>query len=79
MDFSPDNGAGWRERISPELRNFGIGILNPCNKPTTIGIETVQTSEKYNNDLRTHNYVAAKEFAKPICGVDLRLVHKADF
>ena len=34
MDRVPDGGEGWRRMISPVLRDMGIGVLDPCNKPT---------------------------------------------
>lgn len=79
MDFSPDNGREWRENIIPLLRDNGIGVLNPCNKPTLIGNESEEERKKYKENLNNNNFNEVKKFAKPIVGVDLRLVHKADF
>lgn len=33
MDRVPDRGTVWRDMMIPELRNRGIGVLNPLEKP----------------------------------------------
>ena len=34
-----DGGVTWRNIISDKLKNVGIGVLNPCNKPTEFAKE----------------------------------------
>ena len=39
MDRVPDGGVGWRVHISKKLQEMGIGVLNPCDKPTSFAKE----------------------------------------
>lgn len=36
MDYATDKGAGWRLEITPFLHSLNVGVLNPCDKPTTL-------------------------------------------
>ena len=42
MDRVPDGGEGWRRMITPVLRDMGIGVLDPCNKPTDFAEENAE-------------------------------------
>ncbi len=33
MDRVPDGGTGWRNAITPTLKELGIEVLDPCDKP----------------------------------------------
>lgn len=33
IDKSNDYGRGWRNNMTEFLQNYGIGVLNPCDKP----------------------------------------------
>ena len=39
MDRVLDRGNGWRDDITPFLKNLGTIIFNPIKKPTAIGQE----------------------------------------
>ena len=79
MDCAPDNGMGWREQMAPRLRQLGIGILNPCDKPTDLASETPQDKLKLNEAITNNDYNTLVKMTKGIVGVDLRMVHKSDF
>ena len=42
MDRVPDGGEGWRRMITPVLRDIGVGVLDPCNKPTKFAEENAE-------------------------------------
>lgn len=33
IDYATDLGVGWRQQIKPELKNLGMLIIDPTNKP----------------------------------------------
>ena len=39
MDRVDDGGVEWRREISPKLKDMGLGVLDPCNKPTDFAPE----------------------------------------
>ena len=73
MDNSPDGGVGWREELSPILKNMGIGVLNPCSKPCFDNKEDNNFRKQIQSlkDLGDFNQV--KNFMKDIVGYDLRM------
>ena len=79
MDRVPDGGTEWREHISKRLKNWGIGVFNPCDKPSNFAEENeeTRTAIEYHKDSRNYEAVAAT--MKPICSVDLRMVDVAHF
>ena len=44
MDRVADGGVTWRRNLTPKLKDMGIGVLDPCKKPTEF--------EKEDNDFR---------------------------
>ena len=34
MDRVDDGGVVWRSAITPLLKEMGVGVLDPCDKPT---------------------------------------------
>ncbi len=79
MDRVTDGGVGWRGRITPKLQELGIGVLNPCNKPSDYALEDEETRDILNNLKRAKKYDELTEHMKPICAVDLRMVDIAHF
>ena len=41
MDRVDDGGVGWRRYITPILKDVGIGVLDPSDKPTPFALEDV--------------------------------------
>ena len=79
MDRVSDNGVGWRRSITPFLENLGVVVLDPCNKPIDIGLESIEDKHhrqylKTNDDYDT----LAKEI-KLLRVIDLRMVDMSDF
>ena len=79
MDRVEDGGAGWRENITPKLKDMGVGVLNPCDKPSDYGIENEETRELLEKLKRSEQYDKVTEYMKPICAIDLRMVDIAHF
>jgi len=79
MDRVEDRGNGWRDNITPFLKNLGVVVFNPIKKPTLIGKEDSET-HKYKLQLKTEkNYDELSKVMKTIRCVDLRLVDISDF
>ena len=45
MDRVPDGGVAWREDITPKLKELGVGVLDPCKKPSEYATEDANTRE----------------------------------
>ena len=45
MDRVQDGGVGWRGNITPKLKELGIGVLNPCDKPSDYALENEETRD----------------------------------
>lgn len=79
MDRVPDGGIVWREDITPKLKELGVGVLDPCKKPSEYATEDADTRgliEEYKESLK---FDEVHEIMKPICAVDLRMVDIAHF
>jgi len=79
MDRVADGGVEWREHITPKLQEFGVGVFNPCNKPSDYAPEDEDTRELIHSLKRSGRYDEVASVMKPICAVDLRMVDIAHF
>lgn len=79
MDRVPDGGVKWRVMISNKLMQMGIGVLNPCDKPTNFAKETEHTRNHTNLLKKDGLFNSVKSIMKPICNIDLRFVDIAHF
>ena len=79
MDRVLDRGNGWRDDITPFLKNLGIIIFNPIKKPTAIGQEDEQTHRLKLKLKSEKKYNELSDLMKTIRSVDLRLVDISDF
>ena len=79
MDRVADGGAEWREHITPRLQELGVGVFNPCNKPSDYAPEDEDTRELIHTLKRSEKYDDVSAIMKPICAVDLRMVDIAHF
>jgi nucleoside 2-deoxyribosyltransferase len=74
-----DDGVGWRDAITPRLKNFGIIVDDPCKK-TVNGMGEVKDDKKMLIELmKTGDFGQVKKKFYPIVRKDLRAVDKADF
>ena len=79
MDRVPDGGEGWRKSITPHLYDLGVGVYNPCDKPSDFAPEDENTRNTINYYKEVGNHSKVAEIMKPICAVDLRMVDIAHF
>ena len=79
MDRVADGGVEWREHITPRLQELGVGVFNPCNKPSDYAPEDEDTRELIHALKRSEKYEDIAAIMKPICAVDLRMVDIAHF
>ena len=79
MDRVDDGGVAWREWITPHLYDLGVGVYNPCNKPSDFAPEDETSRNSINYYKEIGNYDQVAKIMKPICSVDLRMVDIAHF
>lgn len=79
MDRVDDGGVGWREHISSKLKGIGIGVLNPCDKPTSFAKENEGFRSKIAGLKRKGDFNSVADEMKPIAAVDLRMVDICHF
>tara|TARA_R100001244_G_scaffold55390_1_gene47521 strand:+ start:2177 stop:2728 length:552 start_codon:yes stop_codon:yes gene_type:complete len=79
MDRVPDGGVEWREDISKRLKKLGVGVFNPCDKPSDFAPEDDNTRERIAELKSKKRFAKVSEIMKPICSVDLRMVDIAHF
>jgi len=82
IDRAQDFGVGWRDEISPFLHKLGIGVLNPCDKPSinyrdgsedSVVVQTI-------NDLKSSGkHEEAHSTMKKIITDDLHLLDISSF
>jgi hypothetical protein len=80
MDRVPDGGAGWRNKITPELEKLGINVVNPCDN--MVGSKVLENEEtrgwiEYYKETKQYDKIRAK-FGM-IRSVDLRCIDVCDF
>jgi hypothetical protein len=79
MDRVPDGGVGWREYISIKLQKLGIGVLNPCDKPTAFAKEDAGFRDKIETLKNKGDFDSVKSEMRDIAAIDLRMVDIAHF
>ncbi len=79
MDRVEDGGIEWREFITPYLRELGVVVLNPCDKPIDIGLEDIENREIRQSLLKSKNYDKLSKDMKLLRVIDMRMVDMSDF
>jgi hypothetical protein len=79
MDRVSDGGVVWRQEITPRLKGLGVGVLDPCDKPSNYATEDSHTREKIDSHKEVGDFNSVSYIMKPICAVDLRMVDIAHF
>lgn len=79
IDRVPDRGAGWRSEITPFLKQMGVVVFNPLNKPTEVGAEDEETHALKRRLKEEGRYDELSSMMKVIRSTDLRLVDISDF
>lgn len=79
MDRVKDGGVEWRAYLTPILQGMGVGVLNPCDKPTDFAKESGDTRARINQFKKEGNFDEVKSIINPICHVDLRMCDECSF
>ena len=79
MDRVPDGGVGWRKNITPILKDMGIGVLDPSDKPTSFAQEDNDFRTAINIKKLEKKFDNVKKSMRDIAAVDLRMVDIAHF
>ena len=82
IDFSPDKGKGWRDEITPFLKNRGIRVFNPLNHHETFHIkEDIDTVKRpYMQKLLAEGKFDELQFEmRELVHLDLRTIDLASF
>ncbi len=95
MDYATDKGAGWRLEITPFLHRMNVGVLNPCDKPST-NVDVIEDETLFKRinmckqlgkeldyagekDKAKEMYERAHKLAQNFVRYDLRMVDIAHF
>jgi len=74
-----EEATQWRDDIKPFLLSKQVGILDPCDKACSFGVENEKTRETIQNLKEIGYFAQIQSIMKPICAVDLRMVDIAHF
>ena len=79
MDRVFDGGVGWRRMITPILKDIGIGVLDPSDKPTTFAQENKTLRSRLDVLKQEKKFDIGKMCMRDIAAIDLRMVDIAHF
>jgi hypothetical protein len=79
MDRVKDGGVTWRKNLTPKLKGMGIGVLDPCKKPTEFAKENKDFRGTIERLKSTNQFDDVKKEMKDIAAIDLRMVDIAHF
>jgi hypothetical protein len=82
MHLAIDDGAIWRDSITPKLKDMGMEILDPCRKPINANPdlnEVGKNKEKFRDLITVEEWKTVKHEFWPIVRCDLRMVDHCDF
>lgn len=79
MDRVADGGVLWRRRITPLLKNIGVGVLDPCKKPTTFAVEDSNFRHNIESLKSSKQFNRVRKLMRDIAAIDLRMVDIAHF
>jgi hypothetical protein len=79
MERDSTNGVEWRQAIQETLSDLGVCWLDPTNKPTETGHETIETKKEMIQAREACDYDAVHKLMKIIRCVDLRMCDISDF
>lgn len=79
IDRVEDRGNGWREYITPILKELNVEVFNPLKKPTKCGVENEDTAKHKVYLKQNDKFDELSKLMKTIRSVDLRMVDISDF
>tara|TARA_R100000005_G_C4990619_1_gene198067 strand:+ start:1741 stop:2286 length:546 start_codon:yes stop_codon:yes gene_type:complete len=81
IDHADDDGVGWRKKAGLWLKQKGVHVMDPCDKPTSnstykeIGEEKIRMMDLKDNG----EWDELTRYMKEIVHVDLRMLDRSDF
>lgn len=81
IDHAEDDGVGWRMEVSAWLKDMGVLIFDPCNKPLVYAkYKEIEDEKQKMMELKTTGrFYELTERMKEIVHVDLRMTDVSDF
>lgn len=79
MDRVKDGGIGWREYITPMLKEMNVDVINPCKKPIKNVSEDTLTRQQIEYYKQTGQFDKIRTNYSHIRNADLRCVDISDF
>lgn len=80
MDLSADSGIGWREKVTPKLKEFGLRVRNPCKKPkSSIALEDTETRKIRREHKLSGDYEYVAQEMRGVRHIDLHMVDTSNF
>lgn len=73
-----DDGVIWRKEITPRLENFGVQVVDPCQKGDDLG-ETLDDKAYFTSIIQSEDWERLKIEFWPVVRWDLKKVDRADF
>jgi len=74
-----DDGKGWRQILTPRLKEFGISVEDPTHK-SIYGVGEVGDDKNLFKKLaKERKFIELKEKFWPVIRKDLRMIDKVDF
>lgn len=79
IDRVADNGRGWRDALTPFLRDLGVTVYDPLNKPIATGLEDDDSRMLRKKLIECGEWDELSRIMREVRIADLRMVDKADF
>tara|TARA_A100001201_G_scaffold114601_1_gene98230 strand:+ start:519 stop:1073 length:555 start_codon:yes stop_codon:yes gene_type:complete len=79
MDRVADGGVAWRAYLSNYLKARDVIVLDPCNKPTDMGVEDLENRALRREWKKNGEYQKVADSMRVIRNTDLRMVDVSDF
>jgi hypothetical protein len=79
MDRCPNGGKLWRNRVTPLLKTLGLTVFDPCNKPISVGKESIENRKVRQRMKEDGDFNLFSTMMREISNVDLRMVDICDF
>lgn len=79
MEAAIDGGCQWREVVTPLLKRFGCGVLNPCAKPNGNPNEEFERRKLANKLKEESKFAELRKLYRPLVQYDLRMVDISSF
>lgn len=79
IDRVADKGVGWRDSITPFLKNLGLIVFDPLKKTCDVGLEDDNVHKLKKTYKANGEYDKLTKIMKEIRNTDLRMVDISDF